>query len=104
MPVHLSEEEVVTIRILAEKGQKKSGIARAMNVTEGTVRYHLRRKAEGDKDGRRLKSRKVDPYREVIGEWMSDWDSQGRPVNVKDLCEHLGVFLIFAENKEGLLS
>jgi DNA-binding NarL/FixJ family response regulator len=40
MPVHLSEEEVVTIRILAEKGQKKSEIARAMNVTEGTVRYH----------------------------------------------------------------
>ena len=27
MPVHLSEEEVVTIRILAEKGQKKSEIA-----------------------------------------------------------------------------
>ena len=89
MPVHLSEEEVVTIKVLAEKGQKKSEIARAMNVTEGTVRYHLRREAEGDKDGRRLKSRKVDPYREVIGEWISDWDGQGRPVNVKDLCEHL---------------
>jgi hypothetical protein len=27
MPVHLSKEEVVTIRVLAEKGQKKVEIA-----------------------------------------------------------------------------
>ena len=36
MPVHLSKREVVTIEVLAEKGQ---------GVMEGTVRYHLRRAA-----------------------------------------------------------
>lgn len=89
MPVHLSEEEVMTIRVLAEKGQKKVEIAKVLGVTEGTVRYRLRHEAEGKEDGRRFKSRKVDPYREVIGEWMSEWDGQGRPVNVRDLYEHL---------------
>jgi predicted transcriptional regulator len=42
MPVHLSKEEVVTIKVLAEKGQKKVEIAKALGVTEGTARYHLR--------------------------------------------------------------
>ena len=31
MPVHLLEEEVVTIRVLAEKGQKKSEIAKGVH-------------------------------------------------------------------------
>ena len=89
MPVHLLEEEVVTIRVLAEKGQKKSEIAKALNVTEGTVRYHLRREAKGEVDGRRLKSRKVDPYSEVIKEWASDREGSGRPINVRELYEDL---------------
>ena len=91
MPVHLSEEEVVTIRVLAKKGQKKVAIAKALGVTEGTVRYHLRHEAEGNRDGRRSRSRKVDPYREVIGEWMADWEGRDRPVNIRDLHEHLVV-------------
>ena len=34
----LPEEEVVTIEVLAERGQSKSEIARTLGVTEGTVR------------------------------------------------------------------
>ena len=52
MPKRLREEEVVTIRVLAEKGQNHCEIARTVGVTESTVRYHLRRAAEGAGDGR----------------------------------------------------
>ena len=38
MPKHLSEEEIVTIRVLAEKGQNHCEIARTVDVTESTVR------------------------------------------------------------------
>ena len=46
MPVRLRREEIVTIEVLAEKGQNHCEIARTLGVTEGTVRYHLRRAAE----------------------------------------------------------
>jgi len=52
MPLRLSEEEVVTILVLAAKGHNHCQIARTVGVTEGTVRYHLRRAAEGAEDGR----------------------------------------------------
>lgn len=49
MPVHLLKEEAVTIRVLAEKGQKKSEIANALNVTEGgqsVITYGVRQKGK----------------------------------------------------------
>jgi transposase len=49
----LSKEHIVTIRVLNERGQSKCSIARTLGVTEGTVRYHLRRQATGAGDGRR---------------------------------------------------
>jgi transposase len=48
----LGKDEVVTIHVLAEKGETASAIARRLAVTEGAVRYHLRRKAAGRPDGR----------------------------------------------------
>jgi len=45
MPVRLRREEIVTIQVLAEKGQNHCEIGRRLGVTEGTVRYHLRRAA-----------------------------------------------------------
>jgi len=45
----------VTIKILAQKGQNNSEIARTLGVSEGTVRYHRRREAAGTGDGRREK-------------------------------------------------
>ena len=55
MPVRLSREEVVTIEVLAQKGQNNSEIARTLGVSEGTVRYHRRRTDAGAEDGRRDK-------------------------------------------------
>ena len=53
MPRRLSKEEIVTVRVLAEKGENHCAIGRRLGVTEGTVRYHLRRVAEGAEDGRK---------------------------------------------------
>lgn len=49
----LSKEHIVTIKVLNERGASHCSIARALGVTEGTVRYHLRRARHGAMDGRR---------------------------------------------------
>ena len=46
----LEREQIVTIRVLSERGQSASQTARLLGVTEGTVRYHLCR--QGAADGR----------------------------------------------------
>lgn len=51
----LEREEKVTIEVLAAKGQNHCQIARTRRVTEGTVRYHLRRAEQGLEDGRQAK-------------------------------------------------
>ena len=90
MRSRLRKEEVVTIGVLAEKGQSNTEIARTMGVSEGAVRYHLRRAAVGAQDGRRNKPAKADTVGEVIREWVSSRERHGgRPVNVRDLHEHL---------------
>lgn len=89
MPVRLSQEEVVTIRVLADKGQNHCEIARTVGVTESTVRYHLRRAAEGAEDGRRDKEQKAETMAEVIAAWHAEREGSRRPVNVMELYEHL---------------
>lgn len=89
----LRQEEVVTIRVLAEKGQNHCEIARTVGVTEGTVRYHLRRAAEGAEDGRKDKAFKAECVASVIAAWYAERQDRGeeepRPVNVQALYEHL---------------
>ena len=95
MPGKLSPEEIVTLITLSEKGQPNAQIARTLGVTEGAVRYHLRRAEAGAADGRRGKPRKADPLAQVIDHWLRD----GRPepageapppaVNVRALYDHL---------------
>jgi transposase len=87
MPQRLREEEVVTIRVLAEKGESRSGIARTLGVTEGTVRYHLGR--AGKEDGRRRQVRRAEPLGEAIAEWMEANRGGRRPPNLRELYEHL---------------
>jgi DNA-binding NarL/FixJ family response regulator len=47
----LRKEELVTIAVLANKGQSNGQIAQVLGVSEGAVRYHRRR--QGCVDGRR---------------------------------------------------
>ena len=84
-------EEIVTIEVLAEKGQNHCEIARTLGVTEGAVRYHLKRQASGAADGRRDRSYKAEVVAGVIDGGVKDHRARNRrrPVNVQELWEHL---------------
>ena len=53
----LTREQIVTIEVLQQRGQSQRQTARILGVSEGAVRYHLRRAREGAADGRQKPSR-----------------------------------------------
>lgn len=89
MPTRLRREEIVTIEVLSEKGQSHCEIARVLGVTEGTVRYHLRRAAAGAGDGRKGKKFRAESHAELIEAWFEAHAHRARPVNVQALYESL---------------
>lgn len=89
MPQRLSQEEVVTIGVLAAKGKNHCEIARTLGVTEGTVRYHLRRQVEGARDRRADKPFKAEVLGGLIEAWMDEHEGCKRPPNIRELYEHL---------------
>ena len=96
MRPRLRREEVVTIHVLTEKGEGASAVARRLGVTEGAVRYHLRRRAEGAVDGRQGKVFKAAAVGEAIRVWFESAAEGERPVNVRDLYEHLQAEHVYA--------
>ena len=82
----LREEEVMTIQVLQKLGCSDRAIARQLRIHEKTVRYHLKRIAEGTPDGRAGK-----PFRaEVVAESIAHWlDSQESGINLRLLHEYL---------------
>jgi predicted transcriptional regulator len=68
MAAKLSEEEIVTLRVLRDKGQSFREIASTLGICEGTVRYHCKR--QGHHDGRKAKPRKAAALAEVIDTWV----------------------------------
>ena len=52
----LTREQIVTIEVLQQRGQSQCETARILGVSEGTVRYHLRRAQEAATDGRQKPS------------------------------------------------
>jgi transposase len=85
----LRREEVVTIRVLAGKGEPKRKIARTLGVDESTVRYHLERMAKGARDGRKDKAFKASAWAGPIEAWFSARSGGDRPPNVLELHEYL---------------
>jgi transposase len=89
----LRPEEIVTLHVLKSKGQSNTQIAQALGVSEGTVRYHLRR--HGQPDGRHDKPRKAHALAEVIDHWVFGHQpavQEGaplRPVNIRVLFDWL---------------
>jgi transposase len=76
-------------------GESNLRVARTLGVTEGSVRYRLRREQAQAEDRRRNKPRKADPFAEVIDCWVRDHhppltesDPPG-PINVRALYSHL---------------
>ena len=49
----LTKDEIVTLQVLKQKGESNCAIAKRLGVTEGAVRYHVRRAKENASDGRR---------------------------------------------------
>ncbi len=70
----LTKDEIVTVQVLYQKGNSKRAIARQLHVSEGTVRYHLRRQAASATDGRK-KQTLIEKLglTEVIKHW---WQTQ----------------------------
>ncbi len=89
MTRRLSKEEVVTIEVLAGTGQNHCEIARTLGVTEGTVRYHLKKQEDPCPDGRKDKPFQAAAVKAVIEAWFAERKDNPRPVNVLDLWEHL---------------
>lgn len=95
MPVKLSPEERVALSTLKKKGQSNAQIARTLGVTEGTVRYRLRRDATTVEDRRQHKPHRADPLADVINQVIQEHQSRSagdgapRPINVRALYDHL---------------
>ncbi len=70
----LTREHIVTIQVLHQRGQSQSQTARLLGVSEGAVRYHLRRARNGATDGRQKPSRLEQAgLDEVVTHW---WQAQ----------------------------
>jgi IS30 family transposase len=67
----LGLEARMTIQELARREMSGRAIARTLEVTEGTVRYHLRRQAEGAVDGQTKQEFVAAGWGERIGEWLT---------------------------------
>lgn len=61
----------MAIQVLKKRGESGSSIARTLGVTEGAVRYHLRRQAAQAVDGRAGKPHKATSLHEVIATWLA---------------------------------
>ncbi|MHC5537110.1 hypothetical protein ACYOEI_02600 [Singulisphaera rosea] len=89
----LTREQIVTIEVLHQRGQSASETARILGVTEGAVRYHLRRKRDGSLDGRRKASRIEQlGLAEAVDHWWSahaEITGRERPPSVQILYDYL---------------
>jgi transposase len=89
----LTREQIVTIEVLQQRGQSQSQTARTLGVSEGTVRYHLRRAREGADDGRQKPSRiERLGLAEAVAHWwqaQAEVIGQGQPPSVRALHDFL---------------
>jgi hypothetical protein len=70
MACKLNLEARMTVMELDRRGVSRSAIARTLQVTEGAVRYHLRRQAQGAVDGR-AKVHRARPWHAAIARWIA---------------------------------
>lgn len=69
-PLRGKDNEIVVLKQVGE--MSNSEIARKFGVTEGAIRYQLKKIAEGREDGRKRRSSQLDRYKEIIAGWIDD--------------------------------
>lgn len=79
----------MTIQELARRGTSGREIARTLEVTEGTVRYHLRRQAEGAVDGRSKQRPLAAGWHDRIADWMRVGEQADGAINLAELHDWL---------------
>lgn len=84
----LDRDALMTIKTLTNTGVSNRETARLLGVTEGTVRYHLKRQTEGAVDGRSNQQHRAATYRRAIDAYL-DATRQETPTNVRALFEYL---------------
>src|SRR5262249_55574390 len=89
----LTREHIVTIAVLQQRGQSQRQAARILGVSEGAVRYHLRRAQGPATDGRQKPSRieQLGLTQAVAHWWQAQVQvlGQERPPSVQLLHEFL---------------
>src|SRR3954470_23613203 len=89
----LTREQIATIEVLQQRGQSQRHTARILGVSEGAVRYHLRRAHDGADDGRQMPSRIEQlGLAEAVAPWwqaQTEITGQERPPSVLLLQEFL---------------
>jgi transposase len=85
----LGLEARMTIQELARRGVSGRAIARTLEVTEGAVRYHLRRQAESAVDGRSKQEHLAASWHDRIADWLGVCENHDEPVNLAILHEWL---------------
>jgi hypothetical protein len=85
----LSKEDVETIGVLKKRGQPASAIARVLGVTEGAVRYRVKRAEAGAADGRSRQVHVAAGFARQIEAFMAAQARPDRPVNLRELYDHL---------------
>ena len=89
----LTTEQIVTIQVLHDRGQSQRQAAEILGVSEGAVRYHLRRARDGAADGRQKPSRieQLGLAEAVTHWWQAQVEilGQQRPPSVQLLHEFL---------------
>ena len=84
----LDLEARMSIKKLDERGVSRSETARILGVTEGAVRYHLRRMADGSTDGRARQTCRAAAFHDAILRWLEAQGDRGA-VNLAGLHEYL---------------
>jgi transposase len=93
----IDQEARMTIQCLAGRGESGREIARLLQISEGSVRYHLRRRAAGATDGRAHQALRAEACAEAIAYYLAS-----EPAGVVNLAA-LHAWLVSGHGYEGSL-
>ena len=85
----LSPDDQYFIKKMKEVKKSNCETAKLLGVTEGAVRYRLRRALSGEEDGRKSKTSRLDRYRGVVEFWIEDTKEDKKRPTLKSFFKRL---------------